>query len=254
MGNITRDFRVPTMTQDTAVTIAIHEPVLTEDNLGLKTWASSYVLAKKWAGLASHISSSSSCNDPLPWILELGAGTGLVGIAAATVLATKILLTDLPEIVPNLERNIEANSTVVASRNGSAQAAVLDWSDPATIVPSSKTGAAQPDDNIPEQFMIIVAADPIYSKEQPVLLAQTIAYRLARSPSARAVIEWPIREAYAQERNDFKSEMAARDLELFREESDVGFDDWSTGREEEPSEVECWMGMWRWKVMPVPPA
>mmetsp|Transcript_33396 Transcript_33396/g.79182 ORF Transcript_33396/g.79182 Transcript_33396/m.79182 type:complete len:231 (-) Transcript_33396:231-923(-) len=42
-------------------------------------------------------------------ILELGSGTGLAGIAAALALGRKAVLTDLPQVLPSLERNVKLN-------------------------------------------------------------------------------------------------------------------------------------------------
>lgn len=65
-------------------------------------------------------------------VLELGAGTGLVGVAAAKILAAvgavdgtcnlgEVVITDVGAVVPALERTIAANG------NLPARAAKLDW-------------------------------------------------------------------------------------------------------------------------------
>jgi D-xylulose reductase len=41
MGALSRDFRIPTATS--SFNLSIHEPALTGDDLGLKTWAASYI-------------------------------------------------------------------------------------------------------------------------------------------------------------------------------------------------------------------
>ena len=251
MGAISRSFRIPltaeptnndsTMQpvittsheQETAVDISIHEPALTEDNLGLKTWASSFVLARSWHTLRHRLPLVFEKDEDAK-ILELGAGTGLVGIAAAAVLGANVLLTDLPEIVPNLDRNIESNKTTIESRNGSARAAILDWTVPEKIIYAENAEITRRRSLIAEEqsstYPLIVAADPIYSKEQPAWLVQTIDCHLARGSDARVVIQLPIREAYAAERADLKERMDNIGLEVCYEHTETGFYDWSDGK------------------------
>ncbi|CAD0088118.1 unnamed protein product, partial [Aureobasidium vineae] len=267
MGAISRSFRIPlaadttnsssTMKpvittsheQDTTVQVSIHEPALTEDNLGLKTWASSFVFARNWHTLRDRIPLIFD-KDETATILELGAGTGLVGIAAAAVLGANVLLTDLPEIVPNLERNIASNRDMIESRNGSARAAMLDWTVPEKIIcPEDAEEPRRPlvAEGKSSRYSLVVAADPIYSKEHPAWLVQTINCHLDQGPDARVLIQIPIRDAYAEERADLKDRMIKIGLELCHEQTETGYDDWSDGQGEELSEVECWLGMWKWK-------
>jgi tRNA1(Val) A37 N6-methylase TrmN6 len=42
-------------------------------------------------------------------IIEVGAGVGMTGMQLATRFDAQVLLTDLPEAVPLLERNIQLN-------------------------------------------------------------------------------------------------------------------------------------------------
>ena len=57
-------------------------------------------------------------------VVELGAGCGLPGIAAARVGASRVVLTDRAELVPLLRRNAEANAA-----SDSVDVRVLDWDD-----------------------------------------------------------------------------------------------------------------------------
>ncbi|KAI5202575.1 VPS28-domain-containing protein [Aureobasidium subglaciale] len=262
MGAISRSFRIPLAAEptnssstmkpvittshepDTSVEISIHEPALTEDNLGLKTWGSSYIFARNWHTLRDRIPLVFD-EDENATILELGAGTGLVGIAAAAVLGANVLLTDLPEIVSNLERNITSNQKTVELRKGTARAATLDWTVPEKIIYTEEVDEPHVEES--SKYPLVVAADPIYSKEHPAWLVQTIHCHLAQGPDARVLIQLPIREAYAEERADLKDRMLKIGLQLCYEQTEASYDDWSDGQGEELSEVECWLGMWKWR-------
>lgn len=251
MPAISRNFRIPT--SSVPFDIAIHEPALTADNLGLKTWAASYMLAKRLHTLQIPQLEGSKTLD----ILELGAGTGLVGIAAAAVFGASVLLTDLPEITPNLTRNVETNREMIESHNGSARTAVLDWSKPRFCQPYP--GAAQGDAEDfsakqaeqPDRFPIILAADSLYSPEHPRLLVQTIDCWLSLESNASVMVEFPFREAYTPELNDFRQRMAGIGLQVAEEGEELGYDDWGWDGGE-PSggrgEVKCWWSVWRRKT------
>ncbi|EGP88441.1 uncharacterized protein MYCGRDRAFT_70980 [Zymoseptoria tritici IPO323] len=239
MGDMQRGFFIPMSPDnvDEGVDIVLHEPSLTEDNLGLKTWASSYLLAKRMAILRDTLPSLS---DTVP-MLELGAGTGLVGLATAVILQRHVVLTDLPEIVPNLQRNATANTAVLDMHGASVDAAVLDWTDPGAFHLNDTLNGDQ------HLFPLILAADPIYSSDHPRWLVQAIDHHLSRGESARVVIEMPLRDTYSPERQDFRDRMQDLGLTIAEEGEEVGFDDWSTGNGEELSEVRCWWSVWRWR-------
>ena len=217
--------------------VVLHEPALSEDNLGLKTWASSYLLAKRLVTLHSTLPQLGADGQ----ILELGAGTGLVGLSAAVVLKRHVVLTDLEEIVPNLTRNMEANRGAIEKFGGSVESVVLDWSQPEVFASDNplKTRPAN-------SFPWILAADPLYSPQHPRLLVQTIAHHLSRMKEARVVIELPLREAFGAERQDLRDRLEGMGLRVFEEGEETGFDDWED-KDGERGEVTCWWAVWGWK-------
>lgn len=110
--------------------VVIKEPAMTGDSLGLKTWGSSYVLAQHLPRLGATSLFrlfDESFGEPRPDVLELGSGTGLLGLAAAAVWKVPVVLSDLPNIVPNLKENADKNASLVEARGGSATVGRLTW-------------------------------------------------------------------------------------------------------------------------------
>ena len=221
MPSMTRRFQV----SDT-LTINLREPSMTEDNLGLKTWTSSLVLSRLLPTLRKFIPDVRS-------ILELGAGTGLVGMSAACLWKADVLLTDLPKVVPNLEHNRILNRDVVKNCGGAISARALDWSDEADIPEESS-----------EKFEVILAADPIYSPDHPTIFVKTVLKWLKDKADARLVLALPLRGLYQEERLKLRHLLEEARLEMLEEGTDVAYDDWYT-RGGEPMEVECWWSIWQ---------
>jgi predicted nicotinamide N-methyase len=84
-------------------------------------------------------------------VVELGAGAGLAGLACKVLGAARVVLTDLPENLPLLQRN--------AARNGlDVSVAPFDWLTPTTLG---------------ERFDVVLAADCVFWPElfEPLLNA-----------------------------------------------------------------------------------
>ncbi|KAK5741875.1 Protein-lysine N-methyltransferase rrg1 [Elasticomyces elasticus] len=221
--------------------ITIHEPAMTADSMGLKTWASSYLLAKRLSILREKLPRMGEEAR----ILELGAGTGLVGLAAAVILQRTVILTDLPEILPNLQRNVRNNAALLATHGAKVETAVLDWSQPGDFtLPGSNSGQQLSPSHT---FPLILAADAVYSSAHPELLVQAIRYHLCRSGHARVVVEIPIREGFAPEREEFRQRMEGLGLRVLGEGEEVGYDDWGgegDGDGDEDGAGEGRFGQW----------
>lgn len=221
--------------------LVIKEPPLTGDNLGLKTWGSSYVLAQMLHTIGqtslSHLLGAN--NDQKPTVLELGSGTGLLGLAAAAVWGTHVILSDLPEIIPNLSYNVEKNRPVIEERGGSVVAGALTWGgeedeiDP-DLFPTKNT------------FKVIIVADPLYDDDHPALLAGAIDEQLSLDGDARVMVMVPQRDATtAKLLSALKIDMSSRQIPLICLEESVvaGQDDWGNDNDAEAGQLKCWHGI-----------
>ncbi|KAF2668429.1 hypothetical protein BT63DRAFT_433226 [Microthyrium microscopicum] len=233
MSAIDRSFEIYTGKE--TVSISLHEPALTADNLGLKTWCASHVLSRR---LHKQTLPKSRWPEKLN-ILELGAGTGLVGMSCAIVFNANVYLTDLPEIEPNLRRNIHSNSELIWAHGGSAVSAVLDWSNPEILCirDESTLSCAR---STPASFPLIIAADCIYSAEQPEMIVQTIKHWLSPERDSRVIFELPLRSGYSKELDDVKKCMVHQGFVMLEEAEDVGFDDW--GNDDDDDRPVYWIG------------
>ncbi|KAI1844787.1 hypothetical protein JX266_009015 [Neoarthrinium moseri] len=238
MGEITR--RWPFASEAyLSFELIVREPPITGDALGHKTWGSSYFLAQLLDQIAAKSLSHLLAPElgPPSNVLELGSGTGLCGMAAAAIWGTHVYLSDLPNIVPNLAHNIEKNRETIKALGGNVDAGSLTWG-----------GSDEDDDDEmfaqKNQFKIVLIADALYDDDHPALLACAVRDHLMHSDDARVVMMTPFRDditrkLFAQFRETLAS--GERPLVCLEEHSLTGMDDW--GEDEEPSEIECWWGV-----------
>ncbi|CAM1504292.1 Fc.00g018830.m01.CDS01 [Cosmosporella sp. VM-42] len=219
--------------------LIIREPALTGDSLGFKTWGSSYVLSQHLPRLADTSLFrifDETLGQPRPDVLELGSGTGLLGLAAAALWKVPAVLSDLPDIISNLKHNAEKNANLVESLGGSLKVGPLTWGGSEDEVDQGLFGE-------PFQFKIVLAADPLYDDNHPALLGSAISQHLALGSESRAVIMVPKRDEITVRLIEaFKQTMLDLDTPLFCEEEDelAGQDDWGN---EEGGQVRCWLGV-----------
>ncbi|KAF2268209.1 hypothetical protein CC78DRAFT_17284 [Lojkania enalia] len=245
MGAISRQFRIPS--QSGSFQLTVHEPALTGDDLGLKTWAASYLLAKR----LHTFDLLKSRNSGKIQVLELGSGTGLVGMAMAG-LGADVVLTDLPSIYSNLARNVQDNSAVVHENHGTMRTGLLDWTNPTLcriFLPGTQTGDDGDDGTLlTEKFPLVLAADSLYSSEHPRLLVETIEAWLSDTSDARVIVEFPFRDAYLPQIDDFRARMGKIGLSIIEEGEEKGYDDWGwAGADDEENDkalVRCWWSCW----------
>ncbi|KAL3154376.1 hypothetical protein ABBQ32_013853 [Trebouxia sp. C0010 RCD-2024] len=95
-------------------------------------------------------------------VLELGCGTGIVGITAACMGAMAVL-TDTAAVVQHAQQNVERNASLIKAKEGSAQCATLVWE-----MSCSSSVLHKPYD-------VVIGADLIYAAKDIGPLAETLA-------------------------------------------------------------------------------
>ncbi|KAK8050153.1 hypothetical protein PG994_011883 [Apiospora phragmitis] len=249
-------YQIP-QSASTKIPLVIVETACRAENLTLTTWSSSVVISNTLHKLgvplaqlradASQETKTAVATPPGAHhgykILELGAGTGLTGLSAACIWGSRALLTDLPTIVPGLQANIDANSSLFQAQGAGAGCGTLDWNAPSDLfiydpASSSEVKVGITEDN---KFPIVMAADTMYTEDHPELLTCTIATCLSRSKDARAITCWPQRVCYLEPLREFWRLMEERGLVVAQEGQEYA--DFE-GLDDEP--LHEW-SVWRWK-------
>ncbi|KAK6338875.1 hypothetical protein TWF696_009681 [Orbilia brochopaga] len=255
MPAIDRAFRVAD-----DVAIKIHEPTLDGDNLGLKTWGAAYALAKRMAGDEGMQAVIRDClyptgdsntvgdmngNTTAARVLELGAGTGLAGLALANTAHDSrplhVHLTDLPEIMPNLDRNVALNATSLPP-SVTISTGILDWrihTSPDAAIDTHKPTAGSEHDR---KYPLIIAADPIYSADHPAWLTTVVAGWLQPSTTARFIVELPLRKLFTRDVEAFRDTMHKAGFVAVDSGTETARDDWGDGGEA----MQCWWAVYAW--------
>ncbi|EGX44661.1 hypothetical protein AOL_s00188g329 [Orbilia oligospora ATCC 24927] len=262
-GYAIKTFQIPVSPTSSTSTISIKitEPNLTAQNLPLETWASSHILASLLRQIKINFPSSSNNKDVdvLP-ILELGAGTGLVGISAGAIWQKPVILTDLEPIIPGIQLNVDINNvgsqldainnnisspdhstldtTTAATNPESIRCGTLDWKSP-TILSMYTDKRMYFSTNT--KAHVILAADTVYSEEHPGLLSDVIKNWLYKDQEARVVIAYPMRVAYLEEIRELWDKFEEIGLEAVDEGKETAngelFDD----------ELLIEWSLWRWR-------
>ncbi|KAL0343292.1 UNVERIFIED_CONTAM: protein N-lysine methyltransferase METTL21A [Sesamum angustifolium] len=102
-------------------------------------------------------------------LLELGSGTGAVGIAAAALLGASVTITDLPHVLPNLQFNIAANAKILELHGGAVDAAALQW------------GQTTDMEAIGREYDAILGSDLVYHENLYEPLLETLRFLLLGS-------------------------------------------------------------------------
>lgn len=193
--------------------LKLREPSLTNDNLGLKTWGSSLILSQRLLNNSDDDDDDDKNKKKRKEylygkILELGSGTGLVGMISS-ILGFESYLTDLPEIIPNLKSNVELNGLNLIVHE-------LDWTNPNSFIDVF--------DDI--KFQTILLSDPIYSSKHPYWVVNMINKFLDLNDiNSRVLIQIPLRPKFENERQLLWDLLNNNNYQVLQHEIEDGFDD-----------------------------
>src|SRR6266702_1734250 len=172
--NITRRFSFQLRNSEPVQVELNDAPLVDEDHtsVGLQSWASSILLAEcMCANLSRFGLEATICGESLR-VLELGAGTGLLSITAARILARAqsrspplIVATDFhSDVLAHLQRHVDTNDNACG-----VLVWELDWSRPNLD-----------DAPLEKAFDVILAADVVYEAPHASWIANCVAALLAR--------------------------------------------------------------------------
>ncbi|KAF4383340.1 hypothetical protein F8388_009371 [Cannabis sativa] len=158
--------------------------------------------------LSPALRSRSSDGPDLPplTILELGSGTGLLGIAAAVTLGANVTVTDLPHVIPNLQFNVDANAEALAVNGGTVKVASLSW------------GEAGDVELIGREFDVIIGSDVVYHDHLYEPLLQTLYLLLGGRGKTTSFVMAHLRR-WKKESSFFKKAKKVFDMEVLYEDT-----------------------------------
>lgn len=214
----------PLLHEERVISVQIHEPTLTADTLGLKTWATSFFLARELQNILSPLfaplhqqgkgqagreqEKGKTVNTGVT-CLEIGSGTGLVGIVAQLMFGFKdtVVSDYLPEILENLERNVSANKA-------GCRVEMLDW----TCLHDSALVRNN------EKFQLLLVSDFMYDETHARLVVRTMDELVTRT--GHVLASYPLRTSNADYIHDFKAALQDSCWNIIKQGELHGYDDW----------------------------
>ncbi|KAL8399483.1 hypothetical protein RB594_000021 [Gaeumannomyces avenae] len=164
-GGITRDFSFPVAPELDAppVRVCLFDADLSGPdhlNVGLQSWGAPIVFSALACAAPARLRLTRAALGPSPCVVELGAGTGLVGLVLGALLprlgidATVVATDYHPAVLANLASNVAAN------QGTGVRTCILDWADPVLSPPLPGPRGAD----------LLVATDVVYEAEHALLL------------------------------------------------------------------------------------
>ncbi|KAG2329393.1 hypothetical protein Bca4012_021043 [Brassica carinata] len=146
--------------------------------------------------------SSDGTDSPRLNIVEIGSGTGIVGIAAAAMLGANVTLTDLPNVIENLKFNADANARVVARFGGEVHVAPLRW------------GEAGDVEDLGRDVDLVLASDVVYHEHLYDPLLKTLRLMLLNRESKKRVFRMAHLKRWKKESIFFKKARKVFDVDV----------------------------------------
>ena len=150
---------------------------------GLMLWDASMALLRFFEHSPKELSALRGAR-----ILELGAGTGLLGIALAHAVGARVVLTDLEHVCANISANVRANA-LAPGAPGSVHVAPYAW--------CGETRAELLEHG---PFDLIIGTDVAYSESlNPTLIASAAAFAAVSAPRCTVFFANELRCSIAQD-------------------------------------------------------
>lgn len=209
---------IPTSAANHNLGIKIRDTTLLSSDTGFRTWGAAPLISR----LISLYPLSFFPNPGSSRVLELGSGTGLVGLTVAAVLGrmgrtASVDLTDFTEVIlENLQHNLTLNPDLLAEASQvTINVSKLDWSD---FLPSPHSLLAL----TTQRYDTIFASDVIFEPPHISLIHATISSLLSfpaaiRTSSPTVHLILPLRSTHTFETsaflNKFSVTLSQEDIE-----------------------------------------
>ncbi|KAJ3142525.1 Methyltransferase-like protein 22 [Physocladia obscura] len=204
LARLTGDAAVPSITWALTPDLQIPIAELSFEScaFGWKTWAA--------GALFAHYIATGRISVKNETILELGCGTGIVGIVTAKMGAKQVYLTDYQlETLKNCQRNVVQNN---CSETAKVQALDWSWVTPSleTSIPESASAEIPPLSSTTFRFKVIFGADICYDPLHGTLVPRTCAQFLAEFSDARVYFVTGLRRGvFDADIEHFENQMTA---------------------------------------------
>lgn len=139
--------------------LKISSPGEAELGTGLTIWDGSIVLAKYLEANPAIVVNKA--------VLEVGSGTGIVGIVAGLIGANRSVLTDLQYTLKNLQHNVDKNKPH-SEESYNVEVMELDWFNAATY-PTTRD-----DNGVEKNWDVVLGADVVWIEELILPLVNTL--------------------------------------------------------------------------------